>query len=541
MESQARYLADFDSATAMLRALAGYLRGKDFPLLGTMPRWIAPGMKLAAGLVNAMPKPIQEQVYIWSGWSEAIAPRTLPLVDGERVAEWMASLYPRRAYPAAVVGSSNGAAVHLWAALGIPWLPQTFLVPVARSGVHPDEPQQDIEWALGRREEARLGAPGVGGCDEREGARPWEKSWSRPARGGRVETAKSRSWPVRGWAGEITSGAGGCDDRSWRAGVQGPADLILRHNPALQLHHMHDPVQDRLMIQQMSYFRLKRRTLGEAYERFLLESLQPGGTIVLMDCRLAWPTTRYGDRHVFQFGALGGATVEELQDGGPRVTDYLKRHGSHRTVWEPPPPDGQSPEAEWGLEPSLGEDVQRFARKHGFRVQRVVFEQPEDMSPLVADLYRWWNRYRGVQGHRLLVDSFILMEPYWTIRTGSVPFWMVFNKEPSFRALDAYLRRSDAFDEIYVMLFSHGVDSIGLVPIEQWRRLFGYARKHGDFLGVDEKAFPRDFAVFVRYYFDLRHKLDGHYPLPPALTLKQLDEFLRDTQGCYRVTWTHAS
>jgi hypothetical protein len=469
MESQARYLADFDSATAMLRALAGYLRGEDFPLLGAMPRWKAPGMKLVGHVVNAMPKWAQEQVYIWSGWSEAINPQALREVDEERVAEWMARLYPRRTYPAAVVGSSNGAAVHLWAALGIPWLPQTFLVPVARSGVHPDEPQQDIEW------------------------------------------------------GQI------------------PAKIILQENPDLQLHHMHDPVQDRLMVQRMSYFRLKRRTLGDAYERFLRESLEPGGTIFIMDCRLSWPTIRYGDRHVFQFGALGGATVDELQHGGERVTEYLKRHGSHRATWDPPLADTRSPEAEWGLEPVFGEDLERFARRHGFHVRRVVFEDPEHMSPLVADLYRWWNRQRGITDQRLIVDSFILMEPYWTICTGSVPFWMVFNKEPSFRAIESYLRQSDAFDEIYLMLFSHGVDSIGLVPIEQWRRLFQYARTHGDFLGVDERTFPRDFAVFVRYHDELRRKIRARYPVPSPLTLKQLDTFLTETKGRYQVTWVDAS
>jgi len=42
-------------------------------------------------------------------------------------------------------------------------------------------------------------------------------------------------------------------------------------------------------------------------------------------------------------------------------------------------------------------------------------------------------------GIRLLVESFIVMEPFWTIRTGSVPFWMVFNKLPSAEALEQYL------------------------------------------------------------------------------------------------------
>lgn len=55
-------------------------------------------------------------------------------------------------------------------------------------------------------------------------------------------------------------------------------------------------------------------------------------------------------------------------------------------------------------------------------MRRLIFTVPEDVSPLVADLYRWWYHARGVPGLRLLVDSFILMEPWWTPRTGSVPF-----------------------------------------------------------------------------------------------------------------------
>jgi len=38
MADHVDYLADFDSSTGMLRALAGYLRGEDLPLLGAMPR-----------------------------------------------------------------------------------------------------------------------------------------------------------------------------------------------------------------------------------------------------------------------------------------------------------------------------------------------------------------------------------------------------------------------------------------------------------------------------------------------------------------------
>ena len=459
------FVADFDSAAAMLRALSNYLHGWDFPLLGAQPRWTAPVMKLLAGALNRMPDSAKEQVYIWGGRFEAIAPRKLRQARAERIAEWVVGLYPRRKYLAMAIGSSNGALTHLWAALGVPWLPQTFLVPVARSGPDPDLPVEDVEWA---------------------------EQWARE---------------------------------------------FLDLNPDVQLHHMHDPNQDRLMIQRMTYFRIKRLLLGRAYESFMRQCLEPGATIFIIDCGLKWPTTKMGERHIFQFGALGGATPDEYHRGGRRVEEYLSRYDSAQNRWNPPIADAHGPEAEWGFAPELESDIRRFARNHGFHVRRVVFDEPEHASPLVADFYRSWNRRRGVLGNRLLVESFIVMEPYWTIRTGSAPYWMVFNKLPSAEALEAYLESGDPFDEILMMLFSHGVDSIGLTPMERWRGILARARKRGVFAGVDEQAYPRDFAVFVRYYFDLQRKIVSRYPMEPAVTLNELESFLDGARQCYRVQW----
>ena len=141
------------------------------------------------------------------------------------------------------------------------------------------------------------------------------------------------------------------------------------------------------------------------------------------------------------------------------------------------------------------------------RSGELFFQEPEHASPLVADFYRWWNEKRSIVDNRLLVESFIVMELYGSIQTGSVPFWMVFNKQPSAQALETYLDAGDPFDEIYMMLFSHGVESIGLTPVEHWRKILRRARKEGTFIGVDESAYPRDFAVFVRYHFDFKRKV----------------------------------
>jgi hypothetical protein len=186
-------------------------------------------------------------------------------------------------------------------------------------------------------------------------------------------------------------------------------------------------------------------------------------------------------------------------------------------------PNAEAPEAEWGFDPALLTDVQRLAAKHGWRVRTIRYDAPEDLSPLVADLYAQWNKRRGIRERRLLAESFIVMEPYWTVRTGAIPFWMVFNMEPSARALERYLGASERFDELGIMLFSHGVESVGLAPIERWQSLA--ARANGKLIGVDARAYPRDFGVFVRYHYALRKAFSARYPIPERPSIEELEGF----------------
>ena len=86
------------------------------------------------------------------------------------------------------------------------------------------------------------------------------------------------------------------------------------------------------------------------------------------------------------------------------------------------------------------------------------------------------------------------------------------------------------------MLFSHGVDSIGLAPIERWRSILQRACKQASFVGVDERRFPRDCAAFVRYHTDLK-KIPSRYPIPAPLPLARLDEFLGKASDRYPVRW----
>lgn len=458
-----RFLANFDSASTMVRKLAFYLHDRPAPGLGGA----APSSEGLARVIHMLPDQVRERLYVYFGAAEGIPRKKVPNIRADELARWVSELYPSRSYPAVMIGSSSGAIVHLAAALGIPWLPQTFLIPVRHPAASPDDPWKDLE-------------------ESRE-------------------------------AGHA----------------------LLEANPDIQLHHMHDPNQDRLMIERMSYFRIKRRTLGPSYERFLAERLQPGGTIYIVECNRSWPTTRIDDRYVFQFGALGGATPEEFHHGGPRVAAYLERYGAPRRAWEPPVPDTTSPEAEWGFEPALGADIERFARAHGFELRRVVFDEPEHPSPLVADLYRWWYGTRQLSPRRLLVSSFILMDPWWTLRTGSTPFWMKFNMEPSAEWLEQYLDGGTGWDDLYLMLFSHGVECVGLPPLERWRRILARAEKTGRFIGVDEALYPKHFGTYASYAKELE-RIPARYGMPGPLTEAQLASFLLERGDRYPVHFARA-
>lgn len=397
----------------------------------------------------------------------AASTKTLDEVRSEIMSRWVISQYPRRQYPAAMIGSTNGAAVHLGAALEMPWLPQTLLVCLQHS-VDPDDGKQALEWGK---------------------------------------------------------------DQSQR---------LLENNSDLKIYQMHDPNQDRVKVPHVGYFRLKRTRLGEAYKQFLIENLAPGATLFLIECQNTWLATKVSDRHFFQFGGKGGLTPEEYFQDSEKVTNFLSQNGSSHQRWEPPTPDGWFPESEWGFEPELREDVEAFAREHQFKVRRIILDYPQDLSPFVAELYRWWYQQRGIPNHRLLVESFVYLQPWWAVQLGLIPFWIVFNDQTSADRLGNYLNSATPYDEIYLTLFSNGIRSLGIASIEEWRNVLTKARSKGQFLGVNEETYPNDLASFVRHYTELK-KFEQRYPSPEPLSLDQFDAFLTQMGHQFPIRWESSS
>lgn len=460
MNKAPRGIARFDSAAGMAQALAATLHGEPFvsPSQSRVQDWLMSS-------ANRLSPRAREWCYSVGGMMEGIRRRQVRKLDVERIADWLAGLYPQRQYDAAIIGSSNGALVHLAAALRIPWLPQTFLCPVRAPFSDPDDAQR--------------------GFDE-----------GRPI-----------------------------------------VDALLAADERIAVHHMQDPNQDRLMLHSMRYFRLKHLALPLAYREFLLSSLRPGATLYVNACTRAWPVTRTGPRSVYQFGATGGATEDEYLHGGPSVKASLERNGRSRTRWEPPATNDVAPEAEWGFDERLMRDIEWLAAQMKWRIVEIRYEEPESMSFVTAAVYRDWYRDAGIVPRRLVVDSFLLMEPLSTMRLHAIPFWLLFGVEPSADALERYLKTQPPFDEIDMMLFSHGVDSIGVASIERWRALLDTAKREGRFAGADPVHYPRDFATFARFGRALTH-LQPQFPLPPALPCARFEALLRHHGAAHRVQCT---
>jgi hypothetical protein len=427
-------VASFDSASAFLLALARALDGRDFPYLG-QSRWKA--LPVRASVL--LPRPLRWRAYALASGREGVAVDRLGDIDLDDVAGWVARTYPDRRYPAVLVGSSNGALTHLAAACGVPWLPQTMLVPVRRRGADPADMPSALEF--GRR--------------------------------------------------------------------HGPA--LLAHNPRIELHHMQDANQDALSGSQMAYFRVKWTSLPPAYQCFLDERLEPGAPVVVVRNMSTWPVTRVGERHVFQVGAQGGMVPEDYLDA-PSV----------------PAPDGTAAEAEWGFAEPLLEGLREAVLRAGHPVIELRYGHPQDPAAAVADVLRSWTRRRGGAGQRLLVSSFVIHDPWRTMATGSVPFWTFFPVESAARDLSDYLA-STSYDDVDVLLFSHGVESRGLADAQTWQRIAEQARHRGRLLGVDPRTFPADFAVFARYTSALRSLPDGGLPWSP-LAVKDALAGLRSAQ-----------
>lgn len=432
-----KFLSRFDSASDMVNANNMFLHGKVFrglkvPYLAT---WYA-------HVINSFPVSWRKKLYGYGGKIDSTSYQKIGQIRADDISQWICDIHPDKKFPAIAIGSSNGAFNHLYALAGIPWLPQTFLIPI-KKGRHfsVDHPKDTIRWSKEH------------------------------------------------------------------------APAFLEHNPNWSLSQMMDPVQDRTRSGDIAYFRIKMIHLAQGYLNFFKERLEPGGTIIVSRSSLKWPVIRIGPRHTFQFGGLGTLDPDEYYNGSQRVTDFLKQEGSDVTKWDIPQPDEIRPEAEWGFEDTLLESIQELAEREGFEVHQLEFDHPQDASGKVADIYRSMYQRQNQPDNRLYMESFNILSPLLTLKTGTVPYWMFFNSESAADMAEDYLLNSPQYDEILMTMLSNGKMSVGMADIDRLQTLLSYSGKRASFVGMDVEKYPFDLGVYVRYAHDFEKSVPERYPV----------------------------
>ena len=399
-----KVVASFDSASVLHAATAAALEGQPFGNLGSSA---LPGLAVRAA--GRLPWAVLRSVYTRIGASEGINPWRLADVDLAAVANSFAERFQKRRYPAILLGSSNGALTHLAAAMQVPWLPNTVLVPVAHVG-DPDRPDEAMEFG------------------------------------------------------------------------RSVAPALLDRNNDIVLHHMHDQLQDVLMAERMSYFRVKWRRLPAAYANFIDNHLAADGRVVLINDQSTWPVTRIGPRHVFQAGGRGGARPEE----------YLERRYA-------PAPNDEVAESEWGLDADFCDEVRAWCGQRGHRYAEISYDGPQAPAAAVATAMRDWYRARGESADRLVVPCFILGDPWQTVCAAATPFWTHFAVQPALQALDAYLDEAEPYSDVNVFLFEHGTNSPGIATPDEFAEVINKHGARAHFDGLEPERFPHDIGTLGRY------------------------------------------
>jgi hypothetical protein len=138
-----KQFASLDASTFMVNTLSNYLKGQDTGDILPLPETIMRDAGIPVlKAVSELPDDIVSEILRIGGMTEGLDPNEVSMVDAQAIAAEVLEDYPKRQYPAIAVGSASGAVTLLCAALGIPWLPQAFLVLVKRE-MPPDELTRD--------------------------------------------------------------------------------------------------------------------------------------------------------------------------------------------------------------------------------------------------------------------------------------------------------------------------------------------------------------------------------------------------------------
>ncbi len=303
------------------------------------------------------------------------------------------------------------------------------------------------------------------------------------------------------------------------------ADLARRladSNPNLLTIQHYDPVHDGWLTRRVNHLRLKLLDLPEVYKRYIRERLEPGGEVIYLEGGAQWLRYRTGPRSVFQVGGWGDISAQEFLEGSQRLGDYCRREGLRCCDWRLTGYEPESgPESEWGSEPELGDALEVFCQREGFRLLRIAMSDPNGFSRLAFRAYRFLLEKEGRAPAGVVVETFSQYDATAVLQCGLMPLWLIFNTADSLRFLQEMVPEFPREGPVFFSPLATFSLTPDIVPFEAWQHaLAGFDWTN---TGARASHYPADSRAVVDWAAPLRAWCAAHpNPIRTRITGEEL-------------------
>ncbi|MCX6054573.1 MAG: hypothetical protein NTZ74_06630 [Chloroflexi bacterium] len=215
------------------------------------------------------------------------------------------------------------------------------------------------------------------------------------------------------------------------------AKTITDNNTDLISIQHYDPVHDGWLVKRVNHLRLKLTKFPEEYREFIQNKLIEGGEIIYLEGTAKWKQYRVGERNLFQVGGWGDISADEFINGSKRLTEFSKKERlkySHWNLEGYPIIDGY--ESEWGSEPGLGEEIEKFCREQGYKFTKISMADPNGFSRLAFNEKLARLTTDNINPSGVIIEMFSQFDAFCVENSALVPLWLIFNTRDSQKFLE---------------------------------------------------------------------------------------------------------
>jgi len=317
---------------------------------------------------------------------------------------------------------------------------------------------------------------------------------------------------------------GGSDDgnvqRYLNQSLETALQLADNDRSIVTIQH-YDPIHDGWLTRHVNHLRLKIIELPEAYCDFLRKKLIMGGEIVYLEGGASWLRYQLGPRSYFQVGGWGAISAEEFLSPGKEIVDYARKEGLKTYDWHLENyPLVRGPESEWGSEPGLGEAIEKFCQREGYKFTKLFAPQPDDFSVLAFRAVEELARKSGIEPTGVIIEMFSQFDATVVQRSGLIPLWLIFNTTDSLNFLSQMTHHFPKGKPVFFSPLSTFSETPDLVPFSEWERILnGFQWRN---IGARKSHYPADTKAVVDWNNTLREWCEKN-PNPIKSTLSGND------------------